>query len=160
MGESCLLQIAKRSEHKPRCRCWRWKWGRNNQFSDTSKCALNDAYLNRPDTVRRERKVWKRWMRRKGKEEGHREKRESRLMRRNWTRRKWRWNCYEAATLVRLSIKRHLVLWGVGSKWSSRRCRLSEGDGCWWRSGVIVARDYPKDLWVLVPSPQFIYGSF
>lgn len=42
--------------------------GRNNQFSDISKCALDDAYLNRPEMVRRER--GREWKRRRGKEEG------------------------------------------------------------------------------------------
>lgn len=44
-----------RREHKPKSWKWRWRRRRNNQFSDISKCALDDAYLNRPEMVHRER---------------------------------------------------------------------------------------------------------
>lgn len=64
----CHLQTREGCEDKPKCRRWRWRQRKNNQFSDTSKCALDDAYLNRPVMVHRERRrEWKRWMRRRGR---------------------------------------------------------------------------------------------
>lgn len=84
--ESCHLQ--KRGQSDSKCRGWKWKWGRNNQFSDISKCALDDAYLNRPETVCRDRGR----MRRTREAEAHGEKPESPIMKRNWSGRRWRWN--------------------------------------------------------------------
>lgn len=72
IGESAFCRREReRCEYKPKSIRWRWRRGRNNQFSDISKCALDDAYLNRPEMVRRERgREWRRWTRKSGRRRG------------------------------------------------------------------------------------------
>lgn len=99
---------------------------RNNQFSDIFKCALDDAYLNRSEMVRREeRRKLGRWMRKRGwrAEEGVKGGARDLINEEKLGGKEIKEDLSWTVTSVYSALEQQLVLWGLSSKRSGQPCR-------------------------------------